>query len=308
MTKRTPSSWAIWISAARPRTLALAIASVGMGVFMAATAVQLDGPIVLLTFLTAILLQVLSNLANDYGDSVHGADHAGRSGPSRAVQSGRVSIRSMKRAIVLVTLLTLLSGVALLWMALGAVGFIVLLAFGSLGLLAIWAAVSYTSGGLAYGYVGLGDLAVFLFFGWLGVLGSYYLQTRVLHPDLFLLATSCGLFTVAVLNVNNIRDINSDKLAGKQSIPVRLGVDRARKYHWLLIVGGLMTAFAYVALVFQSPWQLLFIISIPLFVRNGKAVSSKPPTELDPFLRQLSLTTLLFVMTFGVGQIIGLTL
>lgn len=308
MTKRTRSAWAIWISAARPRTLTLAIASVGMGILMAATAIQLDGPIVILTILTAILLQVLSNLANDYGDSMHGADHAGRPGPARAVQSGQVSVRSMKKAIVLLSLLTVLSGVALIWTGLGAAGLVILLAFGALGLLAIWAAVSYTSGGLAYGYIGLGDLAVFLFFGWLGVLGSYYLQARVLAPDLLLPATSCGSFTVAVLNVNNIRDINSDRLVGKQSLAVRLGLDRARKYHWLLIVVGLMAAFVYVAQVYQSPWQLLFLISIPLFVRNARAVSSKPPTELDPCLRQLSLTTLFFVLTFGVGQIIGLTL
>jgi 1,4-dihydroxy-2-naphthoate octaprenyltransferase len=308
MKSNKPGALAIWISASRPRTLTLAVSSIGMGTLLAAITTKLNGSIIFMTLLTAVLLQVLSNLANDYGDSEHGADHAGRSGPLRAVQSGHVSTRSMQKAILLLAILTLLSGFILLWLALGTAGLLILLAFASLGLLAIWAAISYTSGGLAYGYVGLGDLAVFLFFGWLGVLGSYYLQTGNLTTILLLPATSVGLFTVGVLNVNNIRDIESDRLAGKQSIPVRLGLGRARVYHWLLIVGGLLATGLYVVAEYQSPWQLLFIFSVPLFVRNGLAVSRRPPVKLDPYLKELSLSTMFFVLTFGIGQLIGLTI
>jgi len=307
MKNKSSSAWAIWIYAARPRTLTLAFSTIGMGTLLAAAVTRLDGPIMFMTLLTAVLLQVLSNLANDYGDSEHGADHAGRSGPARAVQSGQVSVRSMRKAILLLALVTLLSGALLLWLGLGTAGFFLVLAFAGLGLLAIWAAISYTSGGLAYGYVGLGDISVFLFFGWLGVLGTYYLQVGVLTPSLLFPATSCGLFIVAVLNVNNIRDINSDNLAGKQSIPVRLGLSRARTYHWMLIIVGLLAAFIYVVMDYRSPWQLLFILSVPFFVRNGLAVSKRQPAELDPYLKQLSLTTLFFVLTYGTGQVFGLT-
>ena len=305
MKNNNPGAWAIWISASRPRTLTLAVSSVVMGTLLAATVMELDGAIVFMTLLTAVLLQILSNLANDYGDSEHGADHAGRTGPARAVQSGMVSVRSMQKAILLLALLTVLSGAVLLWLGLGTAGLFILLAFAGLGLLAIWAAISYTTGSLAYGYVGLGDLSVFLFFGWLGVLGSYYLQAGYLLPNLLLPATSIGLFTVAVLNVNNIRDIQSDTLAGKQSIPVRLGLGRARTYHWMLIIGGLLAAFIYVLIEYLSPWQLLFLLSVPLFVRNGLAVSKRPPAKLDPYLKQLSLTTLFFVLTFGIGQLLA---
>jgi 1,4-dihydroxy-2-naphthoate octaprenyltransferase len=307
MKNNSSGAWAIWIDASRPRTLILAVSTIGMGTLLAATVTQLDGPIIFMTLLTAVLLQILSNLANDYGDSEHGADHAGRSGPARAVQSGQVSVQSMRKAILLLAVLTVLSGAVLLWLGLGTAGLLIVLAFAVLGLLAIWAAISYTSGGLAYGYAGLGDISVFLFFGWLGVMGSYYLQVGALTTNLLFPATSCGLFTVAVLNVNNIRDIKSDSQAGKQSIPVRLGLSRARTYHWILIIGGLLAALTYVVIAYRSPWQLLFVLSIPLFVRNGLAVSKRQPAELDPNLKQLSLTTLFFVLTFGTGQIIGLT-
>ena len=295
----------VWLLAARPRTLILAIACVGMGVLLAAADGAFDPLVAGLTVLTAALLQILSNLANDYGDSIHGADHKQRSGPSRAVQSGQIPANVMKRAIRLVVGLAALAGISLLWLALGAAGVAIIIAFLVLGVLAIWAAISYTAGRLPYGYAGLGDLAVLLFFGWVGVLGSYYLQVLGLRNALLLPATSCGLFAVAVLNVNNIRDIDSDRIAGKQSIPVRIGLDRARIYHWSLLIGGVLAAIVYVAIDYSSAWQWLFLLTTPLFIRNGRAVSGRPPTELDPFLGQMSLSTLLFVICFGAGQILA---
>jgi len=295
----------IWLVAARPRTLVLAGACIGVGVILAASDGWFDPTIAILTFLTAALLQILSNLANDYGDTVHGADHGQRVGPARAVQTGQISTPTMRRAIVVVAGLSAISGAAMLWLAVGAETLAILLIFLILGLLAIWAAVSYTAGSLPYGYAGLGDGAVLIFFGWVAVPGGYFLQTLALRPALFLPATSCGLLAVAVLNINNVRDIDSDRIAGKRSIPVRLGLRRARLYHWGLLMGGHLCALAYVLVDYRSPWQLLFLLTLPLFLWNGRAVSDRPPAELDPYLGQLSLAILLFAVTFGIGQLLA---
>ena len=295
----------IWVDAMRPRTLPLAIASIVMGTFLAAADEALNWPVAILCLITAIILQILSNLANDYGDSVHGADQVERSGPSRAVQTGRISTRAMKGAIALTALLAIVSGMAALWLAFGAGTMLLMLLFVILGAGAIGAAITYTAGVKPYGYAGLGDIAVLIFFGWVGVLGSYYLQAQQLDWTLFLPATSSGLLTVAVLNVNNIRDIESDAKAGKRSIPVRLGPHRARIYHWALLVNAVLLAIVYVILNFEGFRQLLFLLILPLLWRHGAAVQrAESPRELNPLLRQISLLTLLFVFAFGIAQLL----
>jgi len=271
-----------------------------MGSFLAASRDRFDGLIFVFCCLTTILLQVLSNLANDYGDSVHGADHAGRVGPARAVQSGLISMTQMKRAVVLFVILSLLSGITLLLLAFGW-NLKALLFFFTLGVLCIAAAIAYTVGRRPYGYAGLGDLSVLVFFGIVGVMGSLYMFTSSVSVTDVLPALSCGLFSMAVLNVNNIRDIEADRLAGKFSLPVRMGRDAAINYHWLLLAGGLGSAIAYVTMDFTSPWQLLFLITLVPFVRNGLAVARLPSDKLDPYLKQLALSTLFFVLTFGIG-------
>lgn len=294
----------VWIEAMRPRTLPLATASIVMGSFLTAADDTLEWPVALLSLLTALLLQVLSNLANDYGDSVHGADHSDRAGPSRAVQSGRISSQMMKRMMGLFAILSVASGITTLWLAFGAEALPLFLLFILLGAAAIIAAVTYTAGSKPYGYVGLGDIFVLIFFGWVGVLGSYFLQAHALEWRLLLPATSTGLLTVAVLNVNNIRDIDSDKLAGKRSIPVRLGHHRARLYHWGLLSVSLGAALLYVLLHFTGYGQLLFLILLPLFWKNGITVYRTESAKLDPMLKQTSLLTLLFVFSFGLGQLL----
>ena len=209
------SGAAIWIDAMRPRTLPLAIASILMGSALAASRSPFSWTITILAITTAVLLQILSNLANDYGDSQHGADSVQREGPLRAVQSGAVSSRAMLLASGITALLAMISGLALLWVAFGSEGRQFFVLFVLLGLAAILAAVGYTAGFRPYGYAGLGDLAVLIFFGWAAVMGTYFLQTMRLDWDIFLPATSCGLLAVAVLNINNIRDRRSDSLAGK---------------------------------------------------------------------------------------------
>ncbi len=290
----------------RPRTLPLALASIIMGTGLAVAEGAFDWLVALLCILTAILLQILSNLANDYGDSFHGADHLERKGPKRAVQSGLVTAGDMRRAIVLTSLASMVSGVALLWFAFGRDAFSFTIIFILLGAAAIGAAITYTAGKMPYGYAGLGDIAVLIFFGWVGVLGSYFVQTNRFSWLLLLPATACGLLAVAVLNVNNIRDMESDRQAGKNSLPVRVGLPRARQYHWALLIFATLCAVVYCLLTQTSAWQFLFLLSIPLLVRNGLAISRAADLpSLNPWLKQMSLAALVFVILFAAGQVIA---
>ena len=295
-----------WLSAFRLRTLPLALSSIGMAAFMAGVVHQFSGKVFAFSVLTTILLQVLSNLANDYGDSIHGADHedSGRKGPQRAVSSGAISSKAMFNALILFTVLSLVSGLCLLYVSFGELNPKFLFFF-ALGILAIVAAIKYTAGKNPYGYAGLGDISVFIFFGLVGVLGSYYLHTNTFAPLLILPAISCGLFATAVLNVNNIRDITSDLKAGKMSIPARLGRPKAVIYHAVLLMTGFLSAIMYVMFTYQSMWNWLFLIVLPLLITNLKAVVQKEdPAALDPYLKQMALTTLLFVLSFGMGQLV----
>ncbi len=293
-----------WLEAFRLRTLPLALSSIAMGGFLAAGKGVFRWSIFLLCVATTIFLQILSNLANDYGDSVHGADSTDRKGPSRAVQSGTISAGAMKRAIVIFSALSFATGISLLLVAFGT-NWKAIFFFLILGLLSIAAAIGYTVGKKPYGYAGLGDISVFIFFGIVGVLGSYYLFARQLDSILLLPAISCGLFSVGVLNINNMRDVHSDIKAGKFSVPVRIGSKNARIYHWLLLAGGLVAGTAYVVLRDGSAWQWLFLLTVPLFLWNGISITRREPEQLDPFLKQMALSTLAFVFLFGLGQLLS---
>jgi len=293
----------IWLQAFRLRTLPLALSSIAMGGFLAASVNAFRWDVFLLCVTTTIFLQILSNLANDYGDSIHGADNIARQGPSRAVQSGIISSRQMRVAVIIFVILCLCSGTALLLVSFGLNWNAIFFFFG-LGILCILAAVAYTVGKRPYGYIGLGDFSVLIFFGFVGVMGSFYLFTQQIAWREILPALSCGLFSIGVLNVNNIRDIDSDRKAGKYSIPVRIGRHNSIRYHWVLLFGGLLSALAYTTLTFHSSWQFLFLASAPLFILNGIAVRNKPSHELDPYLKQMALSTLIFVLLFGIGLIL----
>jgi 1,4-dihydroxy-2-naphthoate octaprenyltransferase len=295
----------IWLQAFRLRTLPLAVSCIAMGGFLAVAAQAFQWDIFLLCILTTIFLQILSNLANDYGDSVHGADSIGRKGPQRVVQSGKISSAQMKAAVILFVALCLVSGTTLLIVSFG-INLQAIFFFFCLGLLSIAAAIGYTMGRKPYGYAGLGDVSVLIFFGLVGVLGSYYLFTRQISWHLLLPALSCGFFSIGVLNVNNIRDIESDRKAGKFSIPVRIGRDKAIRYHWFLIFAGIFPAIVYSILTATSWWGWIFLLSVPLFFKNGLAVSKKPSEQLDPYLKQMALSTLIFVILFGLGLILSM--
>lgn len=291
-----------WIEAARLRTLPLALSSILMGCFLAAAHEKFSWGIAILAVLTTIFLQVLSNFANDYGDAVNGKDTDVRQGPQRAVQSGVITAEAMLKAMIIFSVLSLVSGIWLLYEALKEATWQTFAAFLGLGILAIVAAITYTAGKRPYGYEGLGDLSVLIFFGWVGVLGSYYLHTKSLDWSLLLPASSCGLFAVGVLNINNIRDIDSDTLTGKRSVPVRIGREKAIVYHWILLIVGMCCSIFYLFIHPGSVTQWLFILSFPLFIRNGLAVSRLTnPRELDPYLKQMALSTLFFVLLFGIG-------
>lgn len=292
-----------WIEAMRLRTLPLTLACIGLGAFMAYADGSFELDVFILSLLTALSLQILSNLANDYGDTVHGADSSEREGPSRAVQSGLISARQMKTAIIICAIISLVSGILLLMTAdLSQTEFLI---FVALGVLAIIAAILYTNGFVPYGYIGLGDLSVFLFFGLVGVSGSFYLHSHSFNALQLLPAASCGLLTVAVLNVNNIRDIESDLKAGKRSFAARLGRPAAEIYHSMLICMALVSALIYVLFAYRSIFQFLFLLSLPLLYANVRAVrNKKEASELDPYLRQMAISTLIFVLLFGLGMIL----
>lgn len=295
-----------WLRALRLRTLPLALACVMLGGFLAAADGAVNWAVVILCVITAVFLQILSNLANDYGDSVHGADHAERAGPQRAVQSGVITTQEMKRAMGLFAALSAVSGLALVIVAFGLGALPLLLLFLLLGAASIWAAVNYTAGKNPYGYAGLGDLFVLVFFGLVGVLGTYFLQALSLQWALLLPAASAGLMAVAVLNVNNIRDIESDAQAGKRTIPVRLGPVKARVYHWLLLSAAFVLAGLYGVVTFQSVWQFLFVLALPLILGQGTAVTqTTDPLKLNPLLKQMVFIALIFDFLLGLGQILG---
>ena len=285
----TSSSLSRWILAARLRTLPLACSSVLLGSGLAAHDGYFRLPLFLLCLLTAILLQLLSNLANDYGDAVSGADNAERVGPTRAVASGLITRRQMLVAMALTALAAVTSGLALLWNSF-ATDWPALLTFIGFGALALLAAITYTVGRRPYGYRGLGDLSVFLFFGLLGVMGSYYLFSHQLSWSLLLPAASCGLLATAVLNINNIRDRVSDAASGKFTLAVRLGASRARNYHWLLVGGAGVLIVLFILLHSPSPWPWLFLPGyLPLLRAAWVVQVSEEPQVLN---HQLKLTAL----------------
>lgn len=290
-----------WIQAARLRTLPLAAATMIVGHALAATTEEFSWAIAFLSIFTALSLQILSNLANDYGDSIHGADHQGRKGPSRMVQSGVLQPAQMKRAMNLWSIIALILGVILVFYAFEV--WLLRLIFILLGLGAIWAAVNYTAGDKPYGYSGKGDISVFIFFGLITVIGSYFLQTQSFDWTIVLPAISCGALSVGVLNVNNIRDIESDQIAGKQSIPVKIGRNAAVKYHGGLLILGISCLIGYGVLhQFGFSFKWLFLIALPLFWVNFRAVNTiLDPIKLDPYLKQLALSITLTLILFSIG-------
>jgi 1,4-dihydroxy-2-naphthoate octaprenyltransferase len=265
---------------------------------------QFDWSIFGLTVLTTVCLQVLSNFANDYGDAVSGVDSSDRKVATRSVQTGLIDKKSMKNAMILMAFVSLLSGCSLLWLALRDLSINTIIGFFGIGILAILAAITYTVGKRPYGYMGFGDISVLIFFGWVGVMGTYFLMVHQIDFYLLLPASACGFFAVCVLNVNNIRDIETDLATGKNSIPARLGRPKAKMYHWFLTFSGVFCAIFYVFATYHTVYQLVFLITIPIFIKLAIGIQKgQNPEDFDPFLKKTALTALLFTILFGIGNL-----
>ncbi len=290
-----------WIHAARLRTLPLSVAGIIMGSSIALAEQQFNGTVFTLAILTTLLLQILSNLANDYGDYTHGTDNANRVGPQRAVQSGIIKPREMKTAVILVSFLTLLTGTLLIGTAFKELLSLRFFVFLILGIASIAAAIKYTVGKKNFGYLGFGDLMVFIFFGLVSVLGSYFLYTLRFDAWVLLPAATIGLLSSGVLNINNMRDIENDRLFNKKTIPVRLGSENSKRYHLILLFVSI--TFMEVFLLFKgsSLAALSALVPFALLLLHGWAVArNTEPRLLDPELKKLSLSTLFLALWCGI--------
>lgn len=294
-----------WIEAARLRTLPLSISGIITGTFLAADKGFVNITITVLALLTTVGFQVLSNFANDYGDGVKGTDNKDRIGPERTIQSGKITPNQMLSAMIITSLITVLVAVILIYVSFGRENFSLSIIFFLLGIASIVAAIKYTVGSKAYGYSGLGDIFVLIFFGWLGVVGSYFLYTKQLDWLVFLPATSIGFLSVGVLNLNNMRDVESDKKANKNTLIVKFGINFGKIYQVFLIVSAVILSLVYALLNNTSLMQYLFlVVSIPLGIHLWKVMNNKNPKELDPELKKIAISTFIFSILFGLGMVL----
>lgn len=242
--------------------------------------------------LTTLGLQILSNFANDYGDGMKGTDNEDRIGPKRAIQSGLISPQAMKRAIIITSVLTLFSAMLLIYYAFRYTNLSYSLFFLVLGILAIASAIRYTVGDTAYGYRGFGDAFVFVFFGLVSTLGVNFLYSKQLDFDLFLPATAIGFLSVGVLNLNNMRDEASDRKSNKNTIVVKIGAAKAKKYHYFLIVAAMVLVVVFAIINGFTLDQYLFVLAyIPLTKHLITVYKNQEPRALDPELKKLALST-----------------
>ncbi len=293
-----------WLHAFRLRTLPLAISSIIVGGALAYEHGSFNANVLGLTLITAILLQVLSNLSNDLGDHLHGVDNSDRNGPARSVQSGAISTAAMQRAMLIVSSLAFLSGLWLIIMVFGLS--LPMLAFLLLGVLALGAAVKYTFGKDPYGYAGLGDVSVFVFFGLVGVIGSFYLHTSEFNTAVLMPAIAFGLLSTGVLNVNNMRDIQNDSANGKITVAVRLGIQKARIYHSGLIVIPLLLLMVFTYGKIGSNWKWLFLVGyLPIVIHFFGIWRKSDPATFDPELKRLALGTFATAITFSIGLLLS---
>lgn len=294
-------SFKAWIAAARLRTLPLAFSCILLGSAIALSEDRFSAAVLIWSLITTLLYQVLSNYANDYGDGVKGTDE-NRKGEKRAVASGEISAISMRNAVWIVSVAAWASGAWLSYIGTAHTTNLVFYIFLVLNTAAVISAIRYTVGGSAYGYKGLGDIYVMLFFGWVGVVGSYFLHTNELSASIFLPATAVGLLAVGVLNLNNMRDRESDIEHGKNTLVVRMGRAKAKRYHTILLLGAPAMMAAYVAINGNSVFDWAFVLMVPIIlVQWRKAMKAETPEQFDPLLKPLALSTLLFVLISGIG-------
>ena len=283
----------------RLRTLPLSLAGIVLGVLLAAKVCDYDLLTVVLLALTTVCLQILSNLSNELGDTLSGTDRSDRQGIHYSIQDGEMTVPEMKRLIGCFAVLSCLVGFAMVWSAFGTVFAPLPAAFLALGAAAVWAAMHYTLGEHPYGYRGLGDIFVFIFFGLATVCGGYFLTCLAWDWSILLPASAIGCFSVAVLNVNNIRDMKSDAET-RTTVALKLGLRRARIYQTVLIAAGwlLMTVFAATE---PLHWlHFAYVLALPGFVKHLHGVWTREDRALDPMLPMLVMSTFLFALLAGI--------
>lgn len=294
----------IWISAFRLRTLPLSISGIIIGSAFAYYNGYFNALIFFLAIVTTLAYQILSNLANDYGDGVKGTDNENRVGPKRAIQSKSISLSEMQKAIKINILIAIVASIMLIFIAFGVKHFLYALLFFVLAGLAIYASLRYTVGNNAYGYKGKGDLFVFLFFGLVSVLGSYFLYALKIDHIVFLPAISLGLLSTGVLNLNNMRDIENDEAVGKITRAVKLGSVKAKQYHLFLIITAMVLILVFTILYYTSSWNFLVFVSyVPLIQHIKRVKEINTPENYDPELKKLAIATFLLALLLSLGYI-----
>lgn len=297
-----------WVSAARLRTLPLSISGIIVGTACAFPYYANHENFYLIFFfaiLTTLLFQILSNFANDYGDGVKGTDNENRLGPQRALQSGLLTKEELKRGIIFTAGLSLVSALILIYLSFGRDHFFTSLFFFVLGISCVAAAIKYTVGQSAYGYRGLGDLFVFIFFGLVSVMGSFYLYGQTFNPWIILPAVAVGNLSIAVLNINNMRDLDADKLVGKNTLAVKLGRQNAKYYHYFILAFALI-AFVVYAVYSAKPFiNFVFVLAYLPFVKHLVFVKNNTnPRELDSQMKIVALSTFLVSVLFSLALIL----
>ncbi|MCW5519566.1 1,4-dihydroxy-2-naphthoate octaprenyltransferase [Aureitalea sp. L0-47] len=286
-----------WVSAARLRTLPLSVSGIITGSAVAYAADSFRLIVFLFAIATTLGFQILSNFANDYGDGVKGTDNKGRVGPARALQSGKLKAKELKRGMIITAAITLLLASMLIFVSFGNDNFLLSFIFFNLGIAAVIAAVTYTVGKRAYGYRALGDLFVFIFFGIVGVMGCFFLYTQNLGSYVVLPAVSIGLLSTAVLNLNNMRDRISDAKSGKNTLAVVLGPNKVKIYHAALIIIAFLAAALFIWMGLGGGIYFVALIAfIPLFLNLVKVFKTADATTLDPELKKVALSTFLFAL------------
>ncbi|QNK78047.1 1,4-dihydroxy-2-naphthoate octaprenyltransferase [Winogradskyella undariae] len=294
-----------WLSAMRLRTLPLSVSGIILGSCFAYYNGRFNMLIFILALLTTISLQVLSNLANDYGDGVKGTDNDERLGPQRAIQSGAITPEQMLEGIKFNIIVVIIAAMLLIWLAFGTDSLLYAILFIALGGLSVYAALNYTMGDSPYGYRALGDVFVFIFFGLVSTIGSYFLYIHTLDHVVILPAIALGLLSVGVLNLNNMRDIKSDTNAGKITLAIKLGKEGAKKYHFALIVGAMLLIVVFSILYYVVPYNFIYIIGfIPLIIHLKKVKAAQNADDFDSQLKVVALSTFLIAILLGVGYIL----
>lgn len=284
----------------RLRTLPLSLSGVVLGLMLAMKMHEASVWLIVWLLLTTVCLQILSNLSNELGDFLKGTDGEQREGPMYSLAQGAISVRDFKMLIAVFVVLCCCFGAAMIWTSFGTFLAWQPLMLLALGTAAIWAAMHYTLGKNPYGYRGLGDVFVFIFFGLVSVLGAYYVVAHTIDSwSLLLPAITIGCFSVGVLNVNNIRDMESDA-ATRVTLPLRIGAINAKIFQSILMALGWLCMVFYTLVTYTSLWNFLYFLTLPLFLIHMNMVWKRKGKDLDPALPLLVLSTFAFALLAGI--------